>query len=366
MIVRAALLLSLAASMLAASAASADYDTTHVGEIYAVNVPGMDAWQRLSLDEARPVAKQYRWVYANASLKDLYEAKDEATKLSNAVNRPLLLVFMPRHIFDATRNEYPGQFHASLRGLIEAALADGGEVLVTGRSYGVHQALRAVRQFDSPKILLIGIAPAFGAFGNAWSDNVQRYVQDVRETRSRLCLIASEDDGFTWRQGGAAYKRNVGYRGDNDVGRAIEGNLANVTVQLLHGADHAPIDGYIRHGLVEAMRKCASRFDLARTAIGDVVYGRAVRVAGEGEPAAPPPPPSLKRPSATPAPPPPSVQPRGATPAPPPPSVQPRGATPAPPPPPSLKRPSATPAPPPPSVQPRGATPAPPPPSVEP
>jgi len=276
----AAVALAIAAAVFSTAAA---YDTRHVGEIYAVNVPGMDNWKQLSVAEAKPLARQYRWIYANASLKDLYEAKDEATKLSNAVHRPLVMVYMPRDIFDSTRNEYPGAFHASMRELIQAALADGRALLVTGRSYGVHQALHAVVQFNNPKILMIGIAPAFGAFGNQWSDNVKRYVSDVKHTRAKYCMIASEQDGFTWRSGGAAYKKKVGYRGDNDVGRAMKDNPHNVETIVLHGADHAPIDDYLRHGLVNAMRKCSDHFGFQKTAVADVVYGRRVAEAAQGQ-----------------------------------------------------------------------------------
>lgn len=246
----------------------ADYDTSHVGEIYAVNVPGMKNWKKLSLEEGQKLAKKYRWIYANASCKDLDEAKDEATKLSNAVGAPLILVFMPRHIFDQTRNEYPEQFHTAMKGLIKVALADGRQVLVSARSYGVHQALRAIRSFDSPKILFTGIAPAFGAFGNTWSDNVDMYIVDVQNTRSKYCMIASEKDGFTWRSGGAAYKRKVGYRGDNDVGRAMEKNTQNVKIIKLDDADHAPIDEYLNHGLVLAMKQCAYKFSMMGTPLG--------------------------------------------------------------------------------------------------
>jgi hypothetical protein len=114
------------------------YDTEHVGEIYAVNVPGRQNWEKLSVDESKEIVSQYRWIYANASCKDLYEAKDEATKLSNAVGRPLLLVYMPKDVLDGTRNEYPGRFHASMHALVRKALADRKELLVTARSYGVH------------------------------------------------------------------------------------------------------------------------------------------------------------------------------------------------------------------------------------
>ena len=205
-------------------------ETRHVGEIYAVNVPGRQNWEKLSKNEGKEIVSKYRWIYANASLKDLYEAKDEATKLSNAVGRPLVLVYMPRSIFDGTRNEYPGRFQASMHSLVERALADRKELLVTARSYGVHQALRAVRKFDTKRILLIGIAPAFGAFGNAWSDNVKRYIKDVEQTRCKYLMIASKNDGFTWRSGGAAYKKKIGYRGDNDVGRAMKRNKKNVRI----------------------------------------------------------------------------------------------------------------------------------------
>lgn len=258
-------------------------ETRHVGEIYAVNVPGRENWEKLSKNEGKEIVSKYRWIYANASSKDLYEAKDEATKLSNAVGRPLVLVYMPRNIFDGTRNEYPGRFHASMHALIERALADRKELLVTARSYGVHQALRAVRKFDTPMILLIGIAPAFGAFGNAWSDNVKRYIKDVEQTRCKYLMIASKNDGFTWRSGGAAYKKKIGYRGDNDVGRAMKRNKQNVRILVLQGADHAPIDEYLRHGLVNAMQKGAHRWGLDNTPVGDIVYGRPVETGLQGD-----------------------------------------------------------------------------------
>jgi len=79
---------------------------------------------------------------------------------------------MPRHVRDGQRNDYHPNFQASLAGLIERAIADGKELLISAKSYGVHQALRVMRHFDSPLILLTGIAPAFGAFGNQWSANV--------------------------------------------------------------------------------------------------------------------------------------------------------------------------------------------------
>ena len=252
------------------------YDTEHVGEMYAVNVPERQTWDKLTVDEGKEIVSRYRWIYANASCKDLYEAKDEATKLANAVGRPLVLVYMPKNVFDGTRNEYPGQFHASMHALVERALADKKELLVAARSYGVHQALRALRKFDSPLVLLIGIAPAFGAFGNVWSENVEQYIDDVEHTRCRYFMIASEDDGHTWRAGGAAARKRVGYRGDNDVGRAMDRNSQNVDYYVLSGANHYPIDEYIRHGLVDAMQKGAHHWGLDDTPIGDVVYGRPV------------------------------------------------------------------------------------------
>ncbi len=175
---------------------------------------------------------------------------------------------------DQQRNTYHPNFQASLAGLVEKALLDRQPILVSARSYGVHQALRVIRRFDSPLILLTGIAPAFGAFGNEWSDNVKQYIRDVESTRSKYCMIASESDGFTWRAGGAAYKQRVGYRGDNDVGRAMEHNKANVDYVLLHGADHAPIDEYLKHGLVDAMKQCVNHFGMKNSVIGYAVNRR--------------------------------------------------------------------------------------------
>jgi hypothetical protein len=253
------------------------YDTEHVGEIYAVNVPGRQNWEKLSVDEGKKIVSNYRWVYANASCKDLYEAKDEATKLSNALGcRPLVLVYMPKDVFDGTRNEYPGKFQASMHALVERALADRKALLVTARSYGVHQALRAIRRFDSPLILLIGIAPAFGAYGNVWSDNVKQYIKDVRHTRCKYFMIASDLDIHTWQSGGAAARKPL--RGDHRVNWAMKKNKSNVDYFVIHGAMHFPIDAYLHHGLVDAMRRGATHWGLQNTPIGDIVYGRDVSI----------------------------------------------------------------------------------------
>ncbi|MCP4676819.1 MAG: hypothetical protein GY854_15155 [Deltaproteobacteria bacterium] len=248
-------------------------DKEKTGLIHSVNVPGLRNWEELSRDDAAKIVDQYRWIYVNASLKGEYGAEDEATKLSNSLGRrPMVHVYLSRGVFDGTRNTYPGRFHASMGALIESALETKEQLLVTGRSYGVHQSLRAACEFDDPAILVLGIAPAFGAFGNQFSDNVKQYVKDVAETKCKYGMIASEDDIFTWRSGGAAYKQKIGYRGDNDVGRAIEKNKANVHLEILHGADHAPIDEYLRHGLVPAMQRCVSFFGMD-SCVTDIVEG---------------------------------------------------------------------------------------------
>ena len=247
----------------------------HAGELYAINVPGRIAGEKVSLSVAQDAVSTYRWIYVNASLKDLQEAKAEATKLSNALSkRPMIVVFMPRHVGDGQRNDYHPNFQASLAALIRHAMKDNKELLVSARSYGVSQALRVIVQFNSPRILLTGIAPAFGAFGSQGSANVKQHIRDIQNTRSKYCMIASKDDGFTWRAGGAAYKRRISIRGDNDVYRAMKKNTANVHLILLDGADHAPVDEYLRHGLVNAMRQAADHFRMTKTPVGDIVYGR--------------------------------------------------------------------------------------------
>jgi hypothetical protein len=93
-------------------------------------------------------------------------------------------------------------------------------------------------------------------------------------------MIASDYDGFTWRRGGAAYRRQGRdtYRGDPKVGRAMEANSANVTIKRLRpadrAADHAPIDNYINHGLLDAMKRCAREFGMQTSPVGDVIYAR--------------------------------------------------------------------------------------------
>jgi hypothetical protein len=189
--------------------------------------------------------------------------------------KPIVHIYMPRGIDSDERNRYHPRFQSNLSALLKAALSSNRQVLVTGRSYGVHQALRVIRKYDSPRILLIGVAPAFGAFGNQYSANVKQYVTDVKLTRSKYCMVASEDDGFTWRSGGAAYKRRIGYRGDNDVGRAAERNKKNVTCVRLNHADHTPIDNYIKRGLDKGMKQCAYHFAMRDTPLGAVTrsYG---------------------------------------------------------------------------------------------
>jgi len=62
------------------------YDwTKHAGELYAINVPERAPREKLSLSEAQGIVAKYRWIYVNSSLQDLNEAKEQATKLSNAV-----------------------------------------------------------------------------------------------------------------------------------------------------------------------------------------------------------------------------------------------------------------------------------------
>jgi len=265
-----ALLLTLACAPGAMAA-----ETEHTGEMYAFKVPGRGDAEKLSLAEAKEIVATYRWIYVNASLKDLAEAKHEARALSNAVGRPVVLLYLSRFIFDQQRNDYPRQFSNPLKALIEAALAEREGLLISAKSFGTHQTLRVLRQYDDPSILLTGISPAFGAFGNAYSDNVKRYIRDVRDTRSRYCMIASEQDGFTWRSGGAARRRGNGTcRGDNDVCDAMDRNKDNVKTYTITGSDHSPIDDYINHGLVGRMKDCARHFHMAAGPVGDVVYNR--------------------------------------------------------------------------------------------
>ncbi len=251
-------------------------DIEWTGTFWALNVPGKAQKQRLMVGEAREAVRKYRWIYVNASLKDLEEGKEEAKKLSDALHRPLVLVYLSRFIMDGQRGDYPKSLELGLTSLIDDAMESGQELLVCARSYGVHQTLRTLRRYDNPKILLIGIAPAFGWLGTSLTRNVQQYITDVKETRCRYAMIASTDDGFTWRSGGAAYPDSDqpgGYRGDNHVGRAMDQNPKNVTYHLLSGADHTPIDDYLGHGLVKGMQTVVRHFGMERTPVGSVVSG---------------------------------------------------------------------------------------------
>ncbi len=250
-------------------------DHEKTGRMYSVNVPGLDNQKQLSATQAAEIVKQYRWIYVNASLKGNYDAEDEATKLSNAFNRrPMVHVYLSRAIFDGTRNTDPGLFHASMATLIKAATESDQQLLVTGRSYGVHQALRAACGFNKSSILVLGVAPAFGAFGNTWSDNVNQYITDVATTQCKYGMVASRKDRFTWKSGGASYKRKHTYRGDKDVGQAMEQNKDNVHIEVIDDAKHAPIDEYLRNGLVPAMQRTVRHFGMDD--LEDIVNGVAV------------------------------------------------------------------------------------------
>ena len=96
-------------------------------------------------------------------------------------------------------------------------------------------------------------------------------------------MIASDDDNYTWKAGGAAARRRIGYKGDNDVGRAMDRNKQNVDYFVLSGAEHYPIDEYLRHGLVDAMQKGAHHWGLDNTPVGDIVYGRPVETGLQGD-----------------------------------------------------------------------------------
>jgi hypothetical protein len=254
----------------------------HAGEVYAIQVPGRPNKQKLSLADAEAIAATHRFIYVNASLKTVPEALSEATSLSNALGRqPAVLVYMPRHVMDGQRNDYNSHFQRSLRELIRHALRDGRDLLVAGKSYGVNQALRVVREFDTPKILLIGISPAFGAFGNVGSPMVARYIRDVKDTRSRYCMIAEAGDVFPWNAGGAAAGRGPQIVGDPRVYAAMQDNRANVDTVLLEGTGHG-MDHYLEHGLVGGMQRCATHWGYQDTAIGDVLFGRAVAGTGTG------------------------------------------------------------------------------------
>jgi hypothetical protein len=163
------IILALSLALTFSNAVLAGDREAHTGDTYAVNVPELAPQEtaQVTWDTAKAITEKYRWIYVNASEKDVAEARIEALSLSNAVGgRPLVLVYLPRFIFGTDRNTYPLRFHNAMKALIEHATKSSPWLLVSGRSYGVHQALRAVRKFDKPEILVIGIAPAFGAFGN--------------------------------------------------------------------------------------------------------------------------------------------------------------------------------------------------------
>ena len=67
--------LSACGLLVLASLALAGYDTSHVGEIYAINMPGLQNGQKITAAQGQSLVKQYRWIYANASLKSISEAK---------------------------------------------------------------------------------------------------------------------------------------------------------------------------------------------------------------------------------------------------------------------------------------------------
>lgn len=260
-------------------------DMEEVGKTFAINVPDreltsaeLSSGGRLTLSKAGRIVEKYRWIYVNASLKNLEHAKDEARSLSNAVGgRPLVLVYLPRAVFQGRRNHYPHAFSQTMFTLLQRVLTNRQELMISAKSFGVHQTLRAINEFpdDGPLILFTGISPAFGAFGGTYDRNVVNYRHDVRDTSCKYCMIASSADIFTSkRAGGAAWRRSDGtIEGDEEVYRAMQANARNVTTVVLHGAEHE-MRHYINHGLANAMRQCAEHFGMENTPAGDVVYNR--------------------------------------------------------------------------------------------
>jgi hypothetical protein len=179
-ILRGAVLVAIMLAVSLSTQASKREEPT--GDTFAINVPELAPQRTAQVrwETAQAILDKYRWLYVNASEKDVGEARREARKLSDALGRrPLVLVYLPRFIFGTDRNTYPTRFHNAMNTLITYATRTNHELLVSGRSYGVHQALRALRSFDSPRILLTGIAPAFGAFGNYASSNVEGYIRGL-------------------------------------------------------------------------------------------------------------------------------------------------------------------------------------------
>jgi hypothetical protein len=246
----------------------------HAGKMYAFGVPGTRDGSELSLSKAKDLVRKHRWIHVNASMKKRWEAQHNAGILSKALRRPLVLVFMSKSVMDGKRNEYDPNFVKNLGTLASHGIGDRKTLLVTARSYGNSQALHVLRQrANSPRILFIGLCPAFGAFGNKWSANVKRFHQDVKETQVKYCMIASEKDNYAWRAGGACVTKGGRYQGDENVCKAIDKNRSNVKVFTINGAGHDNAE-YLANGAMDRMRRCVEHFRFKGKTAGNVVYGR--------------------------------------------------------------------------------------------
>jgi hypothetical protein len=109
--------------------------------MHAYGVPGTPDGSELSLSKAKGLVSEHRWIHVNASMKKRWEAQHNASILSKAIRRPLVLVFMSRSITDGKRNEFDPNFVKNLGALASHGIGDTGTLLVTARSYGNSQAL---------------------------------------------------------------------------------------------------------------------------------------------------------------------------------------------------------------------------------
>ncbi|MBI2570729.1 MAG: hypothetical protein HYV63_27310 [Candidatus Schekmanbacteria bacterium] len=271
--------------------------------------------QRLSLEEAIQYAKRYRWIDVSASMKreghGLWEAE---LKLLGSGAEALVYVYLPQGVDEMAcggigtawiikmialyyYEDYPvdhPRFQERFGALVDGATEGGRQILITSKSYGGHQTLEAVHA--NPNVYHLSIAPSFGAFkdthGDVQNPHVPVYIDNLRNTRAKECIVTSLNDCWSLFAHGSAlsldhdssYSCDDPYNpdhpdphpgttrcqsgddycyiyGNRDVYNAIYANPEQVKTVLVDGSGHYTTS-YYDHGLIDAMRSCPAEHGL--------------------------------------------------------------------------------------------------------
>lgn len=227
------------------------------------------------------------------------------------------------------------RFQDSFSQLIEGATEGNRKIMVTSKSYGASQALEVFH--NNPDVFHVSIGPSFGIFDKSGDDknpHIQTYIDNLARAQCKMCIITSFNDCWSLNAYGSALswhneelfqcnnyenpkhpsdyiapvpdycyeslsarwdceERGLlppprGHQpvshdcyggasrcyvyGNIEVYDAIYDNQDNVKVTLVPGSGHYTPD-YYSHGLIDAMRRCPSLFDMEGSVINDILNG---------------------------------------------------------------------------------------------